>query len=294
MSDLLLFLGTAIIVISSISIFVIALISAINNAIILKRIKSAIRKLSKEISDKKVQSFIKILERSKIQNHPYVYNRLRAAFTLVNNSDEVSYSIKQELMNTLLSKGVHLGNLRIQKSQKERELEKRETGKKGEETVSHNLDFLKLSGYKVLHNVRIPSAIQSQEIDHIVIGTNGVFHIETKNHYGSGKIIIDRDGNWIKDADGKMTSIENPIAQVDRHDIVLKDYLNKRFPGAEIPVHPIIVLATSNYVLEGQENSEVPVVKVDQLTTFIKKINSNITLDEKIINEINRELQRQK
>lgn len=45
--------------------------------------------------------------------------------------------------------------------------------------------------------------------------------------------------------------------------------------------------------MEGQENSEVPVVKADQLTPFIRRVNSNITLDEKTINEIYEEIKKE-
>lgn len=293
MGDLILFLFTVLIGLLFAIVFILAIVGAIHSITVQRRIISAINNLGKEVSDEKVKSFIKIIERSKLQNHPQSYNSLRAVFTLVNNSDEVSYDIKQELMNTLLTKGVNLGNARIQKSEKEREQERRETGEKGEENVSHNLRYLGQTDYKVLYDIRIPSPVGSQQIDHMVIGPNGVFHLETKNHSGRGKIIIDKNGNWIKETGDSQISIESPIAQVDRHDIVLRDYLNKKFPGVEIPVHPVIVLATSKYILEGQENSEVPVVKADQLTPFIRRVNSNITLDEKTINEIYEEIKKE-
>lgn len=255
----------------------------------IKKLKSAAMRLRKNISNNNVKSFINLVSKGKIPNRPEVFNTLRTTFNLVNNSDIIDYNLKKELLNTLLIADVNLGNPRIEKSQRDIKEEKRETGEKGEKDVKHNLDFLKLNGYKILHNIRLRNQDFIQEIDHVVIGHNGVFHLETKNHYGTGRITIDKNGNWIKETNGQESSIENPIGQVDRHDMVLRSYLEKRFME-EIPVKPVIVIAASGYILEGAENSKVPVVKVDQLTTFIKDHAIGIVLEKQMIDDIHKEL----
>ncbi|NLJ58635.1 MAG: NERD domain-containing protein [Tissierellia bacterium] len=254
-----------------------------------KKLKSVASRLRKNISNDNVKSFINLVSKSKIPNKPEVFNALRTTFNLINHSDIIDYNLKKELLNTLLIADVNLGNPRIEKSQRDIEEEKRETGEKGERDVKHNLDFLKLNGYKILHNIRLRNQDFIQEIDHIAIGHNGVFHLETKNHHGTGRITIDKNGNWIKETGGRESSIENPIGQVDRHDMVLKDYLERRFIK-RIPVKPLIVIAASGYILEGVENSKIPVVKVDQLTTFIKDHSTSTTLEKQMIDDIHREL----
>ena len=254
-----------------------------------KKLKSVASRLRKNISNDNVKSFINLVSKSKIPNKPEVFNALRTTFNLINHSDIIDYNLKKELLNTLLIADVNLGNPRIEKNQRDIEEEKRETGEKGERDVKHNLDFLKLNGYKILHNIRLRNQDFIQEIDHIAIGHNGVFHLETKNHHGTGRITIDKNGNWIKETGGRESSIENPIGQVDRHDMVLKDYLERRFIK-RIPVKPLIVIAASGYILEGVENSKIPVVKVDQLTTFIKDHSTSTTLEKQMIDDIHREL----
>lgn len=250
------------------------------------RIKKLIEKFSNSVSNEQVEKLIKMIRKYKLHNVPEVWNTLRAGFTLVNNSEEVSYELKKELMNVLLSKGVNLGNVKIHKSKKEVEQENRIQGLQGEENIQHNLKFLTMAGYKVLNNVKIPNSVYPQEIDHIVIGPNGLFHIETKNYEGYGKIIIDKNGNWIKEKDGIQTSIKNPLAQVDRHDMAIKEYLRNELPDIHIPIVPLIVQANDNYIIEIQGDFPIPVLKNDQLTYFIKNYKSEIQLKSEQIERI--------
>lgn len=102
------------------------------------------------------------------------------------NMDEMETALYRYVDNAL--KFYKMGGPRYQASAEER---KKESGKEGEANVRYHLKWLE--GYKVLHNVRIPNPLESQEFDHIVIGENGVFHLETKNHVGKhgAKIVIE-------------------------------------------------------------------------------------------------------
>lgn len=105
---------------------------------------------------------------------------------------------------------------------------------------------------------------ESQEYDHIVIGPQGIFLVETKNY--SGKLYIDSAGNWIrmKNGDNQWVSENNPVQQVNRHHILMESIV-----GSNVPIIDVICLAHPNLIVSGQENSKIPVVKKDLLGDFI-------------------------
>lgn len=62
-------------------------------------------------------------------------------------------------------------------------------GTAGERKVSHYLSFLNPNKYKVYNNITAKANGRSQQVDHLVIGPNGIFHIETKNYSGRYMLI---------------------------------------------------------------------------------------------------------
>lgn len=104
---------------------------------------------------------------------------------------------------------------------------------------------------------------EPQEFDHIVIGTQGIFNIETKNY--TGKLIVDANGNWIRvKADGSEIGERNPIQQVRRHEAVLKSIV-----GEDVPIISVLVMANPKMIIEGVENFSIPLLKSDRLEEFI-------------------------
>lgn len=143
-------------------------------------------------------------------------------------------------------------------------------GKKGEQDVQYALKWLKYGEPLVLVNegkaISITNDVcfdESQEIDHIVIGTQGVFAIETKN-YG-GIISVDTLGNWYQKKEGKEVGIANPIQQMERHEKMLKSFLPE-----DVPVISILCVANTRTIIKGIENTKINVVKSDMLAHFIE------------------------
>lgn len=111
----------------------------------------------------------------------------------------------------------------------------KEKGNIGENTVEHELKWLG-DGYVGVERkctkyyndtpqqciiLRDESFIdESQEYDHILISDKKVYNIETKSYYG--KIIINKNGNWIREIDGNEKGVVNPISQVDKLMLVYK------------------------------------------------------------------------
>lgn len=121
---------------------------------------------------------------------------------------------------------------------------------------------------------------ECQEFDHIVVGPQGVFLIETKNY--SGKLHIDNQGNWLrmKKNEYEWTPETNPSQQVVRHHVLMESIL-----GSDIPIIDVICLSHPDIITSGLENAQIPVIKKDQLGDFIMRYKGEF-IDEDIIDEV--------
>lgn len=167
-----------------------------------------------------------------------------------------------------------------------RRYRRQQSGKEGEETVANELAFLPRE-YKVLHRlfVTAPGRERGQEIDHVIIGPNGVFHLETKNDYG--KIIITDEGDWIiKRGTRRAEGMKNPLSQIRRHQTVLREYLAEAFPGEDVPLYGAVVLARAETILEGAQRSPLPVLRADRLHEFITGMPATRRLSQQLIERI--------
>src|SRR5690606_11916436 len=156
----------------------------------------------------------------------------------------------------------------------------------GEKRVNFALDMLRdFEGYKIYYDFDLVAHNGfHQQIDHLAVGKNGIFHLETKTFKGQYK--IDTDGNWLKFFRGQWEQKDNPASQSDRHEMVIRDVLKNIIPE-EMPINHIIALGTENVsdiFIDGKENSKYPIVHHKDLTTYIKEFHSEHTLtDEQII-----------
>lgn len=120
---------------------------------------------------------------------------------------------------------------------------------------------------------------EAQEYDHIIVGKQGVFNIETKNY--SGKLIVDVNGNWIRiKKDGTQEGERNPIQQLRRHEKLLRSII-----GLDVPIINIICMAHPKMIIEGVENCSIPLVKSDLLVEFIETYKSDVSLSDDEISE---------
>jgi len=96
----------------------------------------------------------------------------------------------------------------------------------GEQTTRLGmLMFLNKNVYRQIHNLIIPTANGTTQIDHVLISTFGIFVIETKNVKGwifGGK----DDAQWTQVLFGKKYRFQNPLRQNYRHTKSLADFLN--------------------------------------------------------------------
>lgn len=142
-----------------------------------------------------------------------------------------------------------------------------ERGAEGEEKVFNYLRKKLPHGYYILNDVKIPN-MEKANIDHIVIGPNGIFIIETKNL--SGKVTIFNKKIYVR---GKPYH-KDIIKQVWRQTFSLRYFLKKITGGLFFKIQPVIVFPTA-YVTNHGELSGVIVTSLPYLTKYLLQKSSS-------------------
>lgn len=170
-------------------------------------------------------------------------------------------------------------------------------GHSGEEKVSEFLAENLPDSYVILNSPRISYLGEDIDIDHIVIGPNGVFAIESKNM--RGKISGGLMGNWIQKSyrTGKLEKfkIGNPANQVSHYSKIIRQFIKTNYQvkfNTKIlfKVFPIVVFSHRQADLRELEFSRegyigrVRVLKLDHLKDYIL----STQLEESIAGDINK------
>ncbi|HZK44184.1 MAG TPA: nuclease-related domain-containing protein [Syntrophomonadaceae bacterium] len=159
----------------------------------------------------------------------------------------------------------------------------KESGNRGEKKVQTTLKNLEKNSkhYKVYHNIKLgPDLEHTNEFDTVIIGPNGIFHIETKNYGGErgGLLDIDSQNNWLlHKKNGYSKMITNPISQVNSHEYRLNGFLYRKLGVRNIPTQGIIVLSCDNlkYRFSEQDTSiKIPILHRRGIIKYIKSYNN--------------------
>ena len=137
-------------------------------------------------------------------------------------------------------------------------------GEEGEQLVSITLDK-DSSFHRLINNlVLLGDNNVSHQIDHILIRENGIFVIETKNHFGriSG---LEDDSLWKKTypykGRVKTEAFHNPLKQNQSHIRVIK-----RIIGRDYPIYCFVVFVKNNV-------DELGLFNVCGINDILKRIN---------------------
>ncbi|WP_244865273.1 nuclease-related domain-containing protein [Xylanibacillus composti] len=133
-------------------------------------------------------------------------------------------------------------------------------GAEGERLAAHQLKYIGAE-YTVLHNRVVQGGGGRQQMDHIVVGPNGVFHIETK--HWSGDIRFTAHGV----ERSRHAYEKDPTAQLYRHEYVLKELL--RAGGMPSKVTGVLCFTHPQCQLEGKSPAFLT-VKLDRLVHEIR------------------------
>lgn len=167
---------------------------------------------------------------------------------------------------------------------KEKQEEIKKAGEAGEKETQFHLSYL--SNCYVVNNLFVRTGTWSAEIDHIVIGSAGIVIVETKNFGGT---IYVRPNGWVQEKHGQKQGINSPIAQNDRHKVVIEKILRDK-GYVDIPVYTVIAISNEKAIIEGEDT--VPVMKSENLPAWIRNLpeklsQENINKLADLFNEIN-------
>lgn len=144
----------------------------------------------------------------------------------------------------------------------------------GEKETAFHLKFLPDS-FTTYHNVFINVDEQSAENDHIIIGPPGVVLVETKNY--SGTLYI-RPQGWVREKFGKKEGCSSPVAQSERHRLVVNKWLEKN-GMKNIPIHIVVAIADAKTIIEG-EDPDCPVIKSESVAVWVTKLAKQVTKEQ--------------
>ncbi|MCC2686471.1 MAG: dedA family protein [Paenibacillaceae bacterium] len=133
-------------------------------------------------------------------------------------------------------------------------------GDAGEKETAHQLRYIGKE-YRVLNARHVRAGAGAQEFDHIVVGPNGVFHIDSK--HWSGEIRFTENG-VVRSKEGHHG---DPTAQLYRHEYVLKELLREHKKRADVT--GILCFTHPDSTLTGKSPAFVA-LKPDRLLHHIK------------------------
>jgi hypothetical protein len=143
-------------------------------------------------------------------------------------------------------------------------------GIEGEKTVTKYLkSFESLNAYTMLNNFT-PDDDNVSNIDHVVLGSNGIFVIETKN-YSTNKISFDRDAMTLVNK-GKEIRAKSPCGRTRWNAIRIQETLksSKKSINSRSPwVQGVLVFTQNDVKLEVSNLNNPIVVKLDELPNLL-------------------------
>lgn len=139
-----------------------------------------------------------------------------------------------------------------------------EQGAEGERIVGQALNFGVPDSWKVLHSV--PIGEEESDIDHLVIGNNGIFTINTKSHPGSRVICAE---NQVKVL-GKTLSKYHPYARNARYEAKRAGNILSAATGLDIQVTGLVAYICQHLdIMAHPKDGKVFHVGADKLVSFL-------------------------
>jgi hypothetical protein len=157
-------------------------------------------------------------------------------------------------------------------------------GRQGEKAVITTLTKSLDDDYCLMNGVYLKG--QGGDIDHIILGPNGVYVLETKNW--SGKILCTGD-QWQRP--GKQVK-GNPSLQVKRNTQAIKKLIGATHAFRELKIWVEgIIIFTNSYADLNVNNPTVTILKLPQLSGYIKNQKNNYPLTKEQIQKIIKQIQ---
>lgn len=145
-------------------------------------------------------------------------------------------------------------------------------GAKGEQRVGEALERLSKSGFRVLHSV--PVGQRGSDIDHVVIGSPGVFTVNTKKHPGA-RI-------WVGGECVKVNGHNHPYVRNSRFEARRTVGLLSARLAWEPPVQALLVFDTTGgaHLTVKSQPEEVTVLSHGAVASWLRKQPVRLTPDQ--------------
>ncbi|WP_157950978.1 nuclease-related domain-containing protein [Peribacillus acanthi] len=173
----------------------------------------------------------------------------------------------------------------------EAELAKRLSGFRGEQSVDYYLyRLIESENHLIINDIRLPYNSKNYfQIDVLILSKTHFLILELKNI--AGELIFDsKFKQIIRKNNGKEEVLPDPILQINRQEILLREQLKKyNFPF--IPIESLVVMTNSSAILKSINDTDGYYNKVIRIASLPDKINEfEATYNREIITtkEINR------
>lgn len=166
----------------------------------------------------------------------------------------------------------------------EEEYKRKEVGNKGEQIVRDFLKKLDIQKYSIINGPVLKIDDLVREYDHIIVGNNGVFAVETKA-FGmtdgvpcKASLFIDSGDIWIIRKNKKSRELISPTEQVmDR-----KTHLENVIRSCSVIVHPVLVLSNTELFIKNNIDLSYDVVRADELEEFITSCKDSLSESDRM------------
>lgn len=160
--------------------------------------------------------------------------------------------------------------------------QRKEVGNKGEQAVRIVLDGLNQGVFAVINGPILKKSGITKEYDHIVVGENGIFIIETKafgmsdGQSGRASLFIDKGDKWIIRKNGKNRDLISPTEQILEERNLIEDIIS-----CPVEVHSVLVLSNSELFVKQNMDLPYDVIRIDKLKEYILSHNDRIQAGNK-------------
>jgi hypothetical protein len=160
---------------------------------------------------------------------------------------------------------------------------KKLSGYKGELAINYPLTFLREDQYFVLHDVRLFDGFHFFQMDTLIVSKRFFLIIEVKNI--AGTLTFDSESHQlVRTTEGKEEAFPNPVNQVLRHRMQLKNWLeNNDF--LSIPIETLVVIANERSIIKSANQHTfpkqvIPAYMIPNKIFELEKKYSNEKIDE--------------
>lgn len=110
--------------------------------------------------------------------------------------------------------------------------------------------------------------------DGIVIGTQGIFVVKMCDY--TGQLSIDTQGSWVcRKADGTEEAQKSPVSGLMKNEKLLRSIV-----GEDVPIISVICMTDEKTVVKNQENSKVPIQRMESLVEFMETFSNGWQLSK--------------